>query len=78
MRCASLATKVRSPHPISSSSSNSWIDQVDLLFSELMLFVRMTDLEHRFLVRDTLPTVEEYMNYRMGSGAVGVCLALTE
>ena len=38
----------------------------------------MTDLEQRCLMSGELPSIEEYQARRMGSGAVGVCLALTE
>lgn len=38
----------------------------------------MVDEEQKVLLSNRLPTVEEYQRRRMGSGAVGVCLAITE
>ena len=43
-----------------------------------MFFIRMTGLEQECQLEDSVPTVEEYQLRRMGSGAVGVCLAITE
>jgi len=47
-------------------------------FKEILFFVEMTDVEQRFLMSQKLPTVEEYRERRMGSSAVGICLAITE
>ena len=43
-----------------------------------MFFIKMTGLEQEGQLEDCVPTVEEYQLRRMGSGAVGVCLAITE
>ncbi|CAG8949918.1 hypothetical protein HYFRA_00004248 [Hymenoscyphus fraxineus] len=45
--------------------------------NELEFFVNMTDVEQRCQMSE-LPSVEEYQKRRMGSSAVGVCLAITE
>ena len=46
--------------------------------NELLLFVEMTNIEQQFQMSEKLPTVEEYRQRRMGSSAVGMCLAITE
>ena len=38
----------------------------------------MTEVEQRFQCGKELPTVEQYLEYRMGTSAVGACLAMTE
>lgn len=38
----------------------------------------MTEVEQFCSLRDNLPSVDEYLQRRKGSSAVGVCLALTE
>ena len=52
--------------------------QKDVFLYEFIHFVEMTDIEQRVQMSDKLPTVEEYMHRRMGSSAVGICLAMTE
>ncbi|MCJ1333199.1 hypothetical protein MMC10_009893 [Thelotrema lepadinum] len=52
--------------------------QIDNLYHEFVFWIEMTDLEHRFHLGRELPSVEEYQEIRMGSGAVGVTLALIE
>ena len=47
-------------------------------FEELFFFVSMTDVEQEMQMSDKLPTVEEYQQRRMGSSAVGLCLAISE
>lgn len=47
-------------------------------FGEFLFFVNMTDVEHEIQMSSRLPTVEEYQQRRMGSSAVGMCLAITE
>lgn len=38
----------------------------------------MTDVEQQVLLSKQLPSVEDYQRRRMGSSAVGMCLAITE
>lgn len=45
---------------------------------ELIFFIDMCEEEQKFQMTPQLPTVEEYMKRRMGSSAVGVCLATME
>ena len=47
-------------------------------YKELELFVNMTKLEQKVHRSGELPTVSEYLERRMGSSGVHVCLALTE
>ncbi|KAE8149091.1 terpenoid synthase [Aspergillus avenaceus] len=52
-------------------------EQRKTFLEELDFFLDMTHLEQLVQSSDELPTVEEYSRRRMGSGAVGVCLAIT-
>lgn len=45
---------------------------------ELELYIKMTELEQRVELRGNLPSVESYNRRRMGSGTVGVLLAIHE
>ena len=54
------------------------VAQLQRFHNELMFFIEMTGLEQQFQMRDHLPSVEEYQRQRIGSGAVGACLAITE
>lgn len=47
-------------------------------YQELEVFVKMTELEQKVHLSGELPTVREYLDRRMGSSGVHVCLALTE
>ncbi|KAL9617238.1 MAG: hypothetical protein Q9160_007966 [Pyrenula sp. 1 TL-2023] len=49
-----------------------------VLLRELEWFVDMVGLEHQYVVKGQLPSVEEYIERRKGSSAVTVCLAITE
>lgn len=53
-------------------------DQLRSFLDELEYFVVMTEVEQFCSLRDNLPSVDEYLQRRKGSSAVGVCLALTE
>lgn len=53
-------------------------DQIDSFLHELEYFVEMTHVEQICQMSNHLPSVEEYQARRMGSSAVGVCLAITE
>ncbi|KAI4265004.1 MAG: hypothetical protein L6R38_009716, partial [Xanthoria sp. 2 TBL-2021] len=52
--------------------------QIETFLEEIVFFVEMTDVEQQVQMSGKLPSVEEYKRRRMGSSAVGVCLALTE
>lgn len=47
-------------------------------FDELRFFIEMTELEQKAYLNGDLPTVNDYLDRRMGSSGVYVCLALTE
>ena len=48
------------------------------MLREIEFFIEMSEAEQRTRLSDHLPTVKEYQHHRMGTGAVGPCLALTE
>ena len=48
------------------------------MLREIEFFIEMSEAEQRTRLSDYLPTVKEYQHLRMGTGAVGPCLALTE
>ncbi|KAL8892811.1 MAG: hypothetical protein Q9192_005566 [Flavoplaca navasiana] len=52
--------------------------QTRRLLEQIECFLNMQALEHRVSLSDKLPTVDEYRHRRMGTSAVGVCLALSE
>jgi len=64
--------------PSCNSMTETLEAQAASLLYELELFVQMTGVEQQYQMNERLPTVEEYMERRMGSSAVGVCLAMTE
>ncbi|KAI1268955.1 terpenoid synthase [Xylariaceae sp. FL1019] len=53
-------------------------EHVQGFLDELLFFIRMCEEEQKIFDRPTLPTVEEYMERRMGSSAVRVFFAITE
>ena len=52
--------------------------QIDGFLRELIFYIEMSALEQRVQISEKIPTIEEYLERRMGSGAVGVCWAITE
>ncbi|KAI0543192.1 terpenoid synthase [Xylaria digitata] len=52
--------------------------QINTFVKELMFFVDMCQEEHKFLMTADIPTPEQYIQRRLGSGAVRVCLAINE
>ncbi|KAI1119885.1 terpenoid synthase [Nemania abortiva] len=52
--------------------------QINKFLEELEFFIKMCEEEHRTQATGRLPTVEEYMQRRMGSSAVRLCLALSD
>ncbi|KAI0856987.1 terpenoid synthase [Xylaria cubensis] len=70
---------IRSFKPIGDaicSSSNKLQSQTFL--EELIFFIKMCEEEQKVQMNGRFPSVEEYLQRRMGSSAVGVCLAITE
>ncbi|KAI0532335.1 terpenoid synthase [Xylaria digitata] len=53
-------------------------DQIKRFMNEIIFFIEMCEEEHKSQQTDRLPTTEQYMQRRMGSSAVRVCLALTD
>ncbi|KAI4117593.1 MAG: hypothetical protein LQ345_002224, partial [Seirophora villosa] len=51
--------------------------QTGRLLAQIERFLNMQALEHRVSLSDKLPTVEQYQHRRMGTSAVGVCLAIS-
>lgn len=60
------------------SVSESAKEQIECFRHELEFFVEMTAAEQTCQLSDDLPSAHEYQRRRMGSSAVGVCLALAE
>lgn len=56
----------------------NFLGQIETFLHELRYYISMCEEEQRVQVSSRLPTVNDYMCRRMGSSAVGVCLALTE
>lgn len=54
------------------------VEQQQRLLQQIEFFIDMQAEEQKAALEDTLPTVEQYCRRRMGTSAVGVCLALTE
>ena len=52
--------------------------QIDRFLRELIFYIEMSAVEQRVQISEKIPTIEEYQERRMGSSAVGVCLAITE
>lgn len=59
-------------------AKSSTTAQKQQLLDELLLFINMANVEQEIQLGNTLPTLEEYEERRMGSSAVRVCLAMTE
>ena len=53
-------------------------DQRLQLHHQLKMWINSTATEQWHGVTGQLPSVEQYMRYRMGSSAVGVCLVICE
>ncbi|KAI1170629.1 terpenoid synthase [Nemania sp. FL0916] len=52
--------------------------RMDIFLRELRFYINMCEEEQRIQHLNQVPTLEEYVHRRLGSGAVGVCLAATE
>ena len=53
-------------------------EQSEAFLYELTDFINTTQAEQKLQCSPHLPTVEQYIHRRIGSGAVKVCFALTE
>ncbi|KAK6950950.1 hypothetical protein Daesc_007478 [Daldinia eschscholtzii] len=54
------------------------LGQVGTFLKEVLFFIKMCGEEQRFQLAHRLPTVEEYTQYRSGTGAIRICLATIE
>jgi hypothetical protein len=57
---------------------SSYAENTRLFLDELVYFIDACQLEQQKQVQGHMPTTREYLERRMGSGAVRVCLALSE
>ena len=53
-------------------------EQRERLLQEIEFFLQMSAKEQKVSLDEHLPSVEQYIQRRMGTSAVGVCLAMTE
>ena len=53
-------------------------EQREYLLEQVEFFLEMSVVEQKTALETSLPTVEQYIKRRMGSGGCGVCFALTE
>ena len=54
------------------------LEQCERVLMEMTVFIDMSEREQRLRLGTTLPSIEEFWKYRLGSSAVAVCLALNE
>ena len=54
------------------------LEQRERLVEHMRTFMDMTELEQRLRLKRTVPSIEEYWGYRLGSSAVNVTLAVNE
>ncbi|OTB16541.1 hypothetical protein K445DRAFT_21496 [Daldinia sp. EC12] len=52
--------------------------QISTFLEEVLFFIKMCGEEQRFQLAHRLPTIEEYTQYRSGTGAIRICLATVE
>ena len=53
-------------------------EQRERISNEMEVFMNMTEREQRLRMNGAVPSVEEYWEYRLGSSAVSVTLAVNE
>ncbi|KAF4629893.1 hypothetical protein G7Y89_g8253 [Cudoniella acicularis] len=65
--------------PIGDAISSVYnIDQRRNFMKEIIFFMEMSEIEQRRRLSPELPTIGEYWECRMGTSAVGVCIAMLE
>ncbi|KAI1395231.1 terpenoid synthase [Hypoxylon fuscum] len=70
---------ITSFRPVGEAISKTCNDrQISTLLDELVFFVNMSAEEQKLQVMHRLPTIKEYMQRRLGTSAVRVCLATIE
>ena len=53
-------------------------EQRQEFFGEMQFYIKMCELEQEVRLTGRTPTMEEYWQWRMGTGAVGACTAMIE
>ena len=54
------------------------LEQRERVYDTMQFFMRMSEHEQRLRLSGTVPSVEDFWRYRLGSSAVPVCLAFNE
>jgi hypothetical protein len=54
------------------------LEQRQMFLEEMKIYIETTQQEQECRLSGAIPTVEEYWVFRMGTSAVGVCLAVIE
>ncbi|KAL1594623.1 hypothetical protein SLS60_010384 [Paraconiothyrium brasiliense] len=54
------------------------LEQNKMVYEEMRFFMEMSEREQRLRLSGTIPSIDEFWHYRLGSSAVTVCLALNE
>lgn len=65
-------------HVVSNNADRSVSEELNCLLREIEFFLRMVDEEQQSLRHPGISSLESFRRRRMGTSAVGVCLALTE
>jgi hypothetical protein len=50
----------------------------ELVYQEMAFYMETSETEQRIRLSGRIPSVTEFWDFRLGSSAVGVCLALNE
>ncbi|KAJ8131819.1 hypothetical protein O1611_g1801 [Lasiodiplodia mahajangana] len=78
-KAASSTRRISGFAPVGAAFCRSYNDdQINKFLNEFEFFIKMCEEEHNTQETGRLPTVEEYMQRRMGSSAVRVCLAMSD
>lgn len=65
--------------PIGEACRNVYtLEQNKMVYEEMRFFMEMSEREQRLRLSGTIPSIDEFWHYRLGSSAVTVCLALNE
>jgi len=54
------------------------LEQRKMVYEEMRFFMDMSEHEQRLRLSGTIPSIDEFWRYRIGSSAVSVCLSLNE
>ena len=65
--------------PIGAALKSTYtLEQNKMVYEEMRFFMDMSEREQRLRLSGTIPSIDEFWHYRLGSSAVTVCLALNE